>query len=502
MRRPAAPSAGRARLWRRSRRRRSTDRARRRRSSRAPGKSSASGTSRPSISAKSGRTDKRGDGARHRAQGRAANVVVVDLLRARRTRWKPPARLENRAGTSASRRAASSFLESSMPVGDRCRDEDDRGDGDRTRERPAPDLVDARDPARAARQMRSRSKSKSRPAALALIARAGRARRRDRSKASTSRSRSMNAPRRCSAQASPFSAVALEASPAAPSSVQVARHPAEADRLGDAQTASSPARSTTAALSKLLGVLHVARSCGLNASISEVSTSPPWMPCARSSAENMPSGRPSRCQAACTASMRCLTRNSRATMSMTGTLPPCEFMKISLRQPARATLSPISVQARMIVSSEKVSVPGYSMCSLDLPIAWTGRIQHRQIAGVARDRPGQIALVDERIDADRQMRPVLLDRRDRQHGDDLAHVGRRRNRASPFRPRYLVGSIPPSSCQLLWRARRDGFDFDLELGPGEALHHHQRRGGRRSAHELIANLHVAAQIFGGATHRR
>ena len=72
--------------------------------------------------------------------------------------------------------------------------------------------------------------------------------------------------------------------------------------------------------------------------------------------------------------MRWRTRSSLATASMTGTLPPCEFMKMSLRQPVRATLSPISVHARVTVSSENVSVPGYSICSLDLPIAWVGKI--------------------------------------------------------------------------------------------------------------------------------
>jgi len=67
---------------------------------------------------------------------------------------------------------------------------------------------------------------------------------------------------------------------------------------------------------------------------------------------------------------------------MTGTLPPCEFMKMSLRHPARATLSPISVHARVTVSSENVSVPGYSMCSLDLPTAWTGRINTGISSGI------------------------------------------------------------------------------------------------------------------------
>ena len=81
--------------------------------------------------------------------------------------------------------------------------------------------------------------------------------------------------------------------------------------------------------------------------------------------------------------MRWRTRSSLATASMTGTLPPCEFMKMSLRHPVRATLSPISVQARMTVSSENVSVPGYSMCSFDLPIAWMGRIRTGMSSGFA-----------------------------------------------------------------------------------------------------------------------
>ncbi len=67
------------------------------------------------------------------------------------------------------------------------------------------------------------------------------------------------------------------------------------------------------------------------------------------------------------------TRNSRATMSSIGTLPPWLLTSTSLRTPARATLSPISVQARISVSAERVSVPGEAMCSFDLPIAWTGR---------------------------------------------------------------------------------------------------------------------------------
>ena len=96
---------------------------------------------------------------------------------------------------------------------------------------------------------------------------------------------------------------------------------------------------------------------------------------------------------------------------------------MSLRQPVRATLSPISVHARVTVSSENVSVPGYSICSLDLPIACDGQDQYRHIVGYALDRSCEIALVDEHVDADRQVGAMLLDRGHRQNRDDFAHVG-------------------------------------------------------------------------------
>ncbi len=75
------------------------------------------------------------------------------------------------------------------------------------------------------------------------------------------------------------------------------------------------------------------------------------------------------------------TRSSRTTAAITATLPPCEFMKMSFLQPVRATLSPISVQARVTVSIEKVSVPGYSICSFDLPIACRGKKRTGKSAG-------------------------------------------------------------------------------------------------------------------------
>ena len=118
------------------------------------------------------------------------------------------------------------------------------------------------------------------------------------------------------------------------------------------------------------------------------------------------------------------TRSSRTTAASTATLPPCELMTMSLRQPVRATLSPISVQARTIVSIEKVSVPGYCEVLVRLADRLDGQEQHRQVVGNPDDGALEIALVDERVDADRQMRPMLLDRGDGQHRDDFRHVGR------------------------------------------------------------------------------
>ena len=50
----------------------------------------------------------------------------------------------------------------------------------------------------------------------------------------------------------------------------------------------------------------------------------------------MPSGRPKRCQLVFTASMLRRTRNSRVTMPMISSLPPCELTTTSFLTPARA----------------------------------------------------------------------------------------------------------------------------------------------------------------------
>ncbi len=62
-------------------------------------------------------------------------------------------------------------------------------------------------------------------------------------------------------------------------------------------------------------------------------------------------------------------------------MPPGELMKTSLRQPARATPSPIAVNTPTSVSNGSVSVPGYSACSSEAPIVCGGRNSTGQSAG-------------------------------------------------------------------------------------------------------------------------
>ncbi len=165
--------------------------------------------------------------------------------------------------------------------------------------------------------------------------------------------------------------------------------------------------------------------------------SPAWMPCFASTASYMPSGRPNQRQCVATASMRERTRSSRAAVAITEALPPCELASTSLRRPARCTLSPISTSTRSSVSADSVSVPGDSRCSFDLPIGWIGSTstlqRRRAIAGAA----GQHAVGDGGVGHHRQMRAVLLGRRDRQNGDGVVGV-------EPFE--ILRGQLGPENA--------------------------------------------------------
>ena len=60
--------------------------------------------------------------------------------------------------------------------------------------------------------------------------------------------------------------------------------------------------------------------------------------------------------------------------------------------------------------------------------------RHRQVVGQELDRPPDHALGDAGVGVDRQMRPMLLDRRDRQHGDPARRVAPRRSRGWSSRP--------------------------------------------------------------------
>ena len=71
-------------------------------------------------------------------------------------------------------------------------------------------------------------------------------------------------------------------------------------------------------------------------------------------------------------SMSSRARKSRATMSITLTCPPWELNSTSLRIPAAATDSPMSVHSRRMVSALSVSVPGKRACSGLRPTACVG----------------------------------------------------------------------------------------------------------------------------------
>ena len=195
----------------------------------------------------------------------------------------------------------------------------------------------------------------------------------------------------------------------------------------------------------------------------------------------MPAGRPKRCQLVFTASMSWRTRSSRATMPMISSLPPCELTKTSLRTPARATEAPSSVQASISVAAGSVSVPGACRCSFDLPTAWTGRMRMSRSSGRRAITVVQHALHDRGVGRHRQMRPVLLDRRHRQHGDRRLRVDRGIFGGAVVAP---PDASPVMSCLADRSSRRapgsDHLDLDLEFRPGEAGDDHQRRGRRRA----------------------
>ena len=97
------------------------------------------------------------------------------------------------------------------------------------------------------------------------------------------------------------------------------------------------------------------------------------MPYCTSWSGNSPGDTPAAYQLYATASIPRRTRRSRATMSITCGWPPWLLNSTSFLTPARATASPSSVQSRISVSAESVSVPGNATCSLLLPTGIAGR---------------------------------------------------------------------------------------------------------------------------------
>ena len=115
--------------------------------------------------------------------------------------------------------------------------------------------------------------------------------------------------------------------------------------------------------------------------------------------------------------------------------------------PARTTLSPISIQAAWTVSLDRVTVPGKGEMLARLADRLDGQEDHWQIRRQQRHHAGKIALHDHCIRPERQMRPVLLDGRDRQNRDDARHIGGGKILPAVFFPVSL-------QHERLWSIRR------------------------------------------------
>ncbi len=168
---------------------------------------------------------------------------------------------------------------------------------------------------------------------------------------------------------------------------------------------------------------------------------------------------------------------SRATNSIAATLPPWLVTRTSLRSPARARLSPSSVQAAIAVAADKRQRAGIGRCSAETPMRCTGRNVTGRSAGKNLAHARQIGLGDEGIDAERQMRPVLLHRGERQDGD----------------PARGASPAPAISCQVMSIQSRLGSVIGLSR---QAVA--ESRGQRFPDHAILAlpaersNLHAVA----------
>ena len=164
---------------------------------------------------------------------------------------------------------------------------------------------------------------------------------------------------------------------------------------------------------------------GRKCSISEVSTSPPWMPWRSSSSVYMPAGRPKRCQLVFTASILWRTRSSRRDDAHDLLVAAMRIDEDELAHAGagdrRAELGPGLDQRRW---------PEASACPAHADARWTCRPPGPAGCGCRDRRAGmrdhlvQHALHDRGVGRHRQMRPVLLDRRDRQDGDRRLGIDR------------------------------------------------------------------------------
>ena len=221
----------------------------------------------------------------------------------------------------------------------------------------------------------------------------------------SARSTPIAAPPRDPTVIRPRPAVALVASPQAPSGMKVLGLPAEAG--GAIRGPASPARVRSATVSGTkFSARSISISSGCRCSITLVSHSPPWMPW-RFSGQieqlvHVDQPRPHR---QVTANMSSFTRSSRQTMSITCGWPPCEIQEQDLAAAgAMDALAEFEYQTRPSVSCDNVRVPGKARCSSDFPI---GIIRQHQCHAVGRHqlhRPRDDARVDRRVDPNRQMR--------------------------------------------------------------------------------------------------
>src|SRR6516164_9617504 len=106
------------------------------------------------------------------------------------------------------------------------------------------------------------------------------------------------------------------------------------------------------------------------------------MPCCTSAATNKPAVVLRRDQPVVTTKSPCFARRSCATTLMAALLPPWLVTITSFFTPARATLSPSANQVLSATSVGKVSVPGESICSVEMLTGCSGR----RVTGTASGR--------------------------------------------------------------------------------------------------------------------